>query len=262
MARICVGTPEKAAPVPSPVTYRGASETRRYFDGAKDPLHLHEHILPPGKSLVIGPMEADCVTYVRHGAVWAGPHSLPIRSSLVVEHGASATLTAGAEGATVLTFAAARPADADRNGGHVHLLPDDRVPRYHAEASAGGASGGLHFNGECPTCQVWLHENHMPGMADGNFREAAERAIHSHSEDEIIFITGGSMRLGTRLVGPGTALAIAADTFYSFTPGPEGLSFINFRAGRPQAFRMKSGGSFDEAGYWKDRVSLPDYLAV
>lgn len=260
MAKICIGTPDKALPVTAPQACQGASETRAYFNRAQDPLHLHEHRLAAGECLAIGPAEADCVAYVREGFVMAGRQELPRGSSLVAEHGATVQLAAGPQGATVLTFAAARPADANRAGGHIHLLPDERVPRYRPEPGAGGASGGLHFNGECPTCQVWLHENHMPGMAGGNLREAAERGIHSHSEDEIIFITAGTMRLGAKLVGPGTALAIAADTFYAFTPGPEGLSFINFRAGRPQAFRMKNGGTFDEAGYWKDRVSPPEYL--
>ena len=261
MAKVSIGTPQKARAVPPPPGMATSGETWAWFDGAKDPLHLHQHLLPAGTALEIGPMAADCVTYVYGGSVMAGSHALTRGSSLVVEHGARLALVAGADGASVLTFAAARAADADRAGGHVHLLPDAQVPRYAPEPGASGASGGLHFNGECPSCQVWLHENHMPGMATGDFRAAAEGGVHSHSEDEIIFITGGAMRLGTKMVGPGTALAIAADTFYAFTPGPEGLSFINFRAGRPQAFRMKSGGTFDEAGYWKARVSPPSYLA-
>ena len=125
---------------------------------------------------------------------------------------------------------------------------------------AGGTSGGLHADARCPTCEVWLHENTMPGMPDEAARELGDRGVHSHSEDEIIFVTRGSMRLGNRLYGPGTALAIAADTMYSFTPGPDGLSFINFRAGFPRAFRMKNGQTFDEAGYWRERVTAPQYL--
>jgi hypothetical protein len=119
----------------------------------------------------------------------------------------------------------------------------------------------MHFAADCPTCEIWLHENHFPGMAAPTPEEQS-RGVHSHSEDEIIFVTAGRIRLGTRLHGPGTALAIAADTLYGFTAGPEGLSFINFRAGRPGDIRFASGMAISETGYWQERVTRPDYLEV
>lgn len=255
MARISIGTPEKASLASPPQGMAGPDRCQAYFAREGDPLHLYLHRLGAGADLRIGPMGSDCVAYVWEGAVAASGASLPPGSSLVVEHGAETELIAGDDGAVVLTFAEREPAQAQRSGGHVHLLPRDRVPRY-----TENVSGGLHADARCPTCAVWLHENTMPGMSDEAAQEIAERGIHSHSEDEIIFVTGGSMRLGTKIHGPGTAIAIAADTMYGFTPGPEGLSFINFRAGFPQAFHMKNGNTFDEAGYWRDRVSSPEYL--
>ena len=68
------------------------------------------------------------------------------------------------------------------------------------------------------------------------------------------------MRLGGKLVGPGTALAIAADTLYSFTPGPEGLSFVNFRAHRPGDIRFVEGPSMSETGIWREILPRPEYL--
>lgn len=255
MARISIGTPEKALPASPPSGMAGPNSSQAYFARDNDPLHLYLHRLDAGEVLRIGTMPCDCAAYVWNGAVATGGSALPQGSSLVVEHGAQAELTAGGAGAVVLTFAERAPPSEQRGGGHVHLLPQDRVPRY-----ADTVSGGLHADGQCPTCEVWLHENTMPGMSDTAALEIAERGIHSHSEDEIIFVTGGTMRLGTKFYGPGTALAIAADTMYGFTPGPEGLSFINFRAGYPQAFHMKNGNTFDEAGYWRERVSSPEYL--
>lgn len=85
--------------------------------------------------------------------------------------------------------------------------------------------------------------------------------MHSHSEDEIIFVAAGAMRLGHMLVGPGTAIAIAADTLYSFTPGPEGLSFVNFRAAMPGDIRFAHGASMSETRFWRERVGRPDYLS-
>lgn len=260
MARIFIGTTEKALPASPPPGITGANDCRAYVGGERDPLHLYQHRLEPGALLRIGPMACDCVAYIWEGAVTADSARLAEGSSLVVEHDAVMELRAGDAGALVLTFAGREPPKAQRAGGHVHLLPEERVPRYAPEPGAGGVSGGLHADARCATCEVWLHENTMPGMSDESALEVGDRGVHSHSEDEIIFVTHGSMRLGTKLYGPGTALAIAADTMYSFTPGPEGLRFINFRAGFPQAFRMKSGAPFDEAGYWRERVSAPAYL--
>ena len=261
MSKISIGTPDKASPVAMPAGFAGTARTQAYFDQASDHLHLHQHDFAPGDTLRIGPHGTDCVAYVWKGEVRSGDKALRQGSSMVIEHGAQLDVAAGADGATLLAFTA-NGAPQTRAGGHVHLLPDERVPRYAPEPGAGGAAGGLHADGECETCHVWLHENALPGMDGEGLDEVAERGVHSHSEDEIIFITRGSMRLGHRLVGPGTALAISADTMYSFTPGPVGLSFVNFRPGRPAAFRMKSGGTFDEAGYWRDRVKPPEYLAV
>jgi hypothetical protein len=117
----------------------------------------------------------------------------------------------------------------------------------------------MHADADCEGCAVWLHENHFPG-SPGLPPEEQQRGVHSHSEDEIIFVIAGDIRLGTRLYGPGTALAIAADTLYSFTPGPKGLSFINFRAGRPGDIQFANGMRIDEPGYWRERLPRPEYL--
>jgi hypothetical protein len=90
--------------------------------------------------------------------------------------------------------------------------------------------------------------------------EDMARGIHSHSEDEVIFITGGEMRFGTQALGPGAALAISAQAFYGFGVGPAGLRFVNFRAGRPSEIRFKGGGTMDEVALWRDSVGAPAYL--
>jgi hypothetical protein len=130
------------------------------------------------------------------------------------------------------------------------------VPRYGSDE---GHQGGLHADSDCPSCSVWLHENHFP-PAEPLTEEQQKGGVHSHSEDEIIFVVDGEMRLGNKPAGPGTALAISADTLYSFSPGPNGLSFINFRAGRPSEIKFANGHSMSETGYWREKVSRPDYL--
>ncbi len=263
MAKVSVMTREKARGGVAPAGFAGSATAEAYFAGAKDPIHLHLCRLAPGAALAIGPAATDCALFVWQGEVRAGGAALPAGSSAIVEHGAALAVTGGGAGeALVLCFAAAAPPARPRAGGQVHLLPAGRVPRMLAEAGASGASGvsgGLHADSGCETCAVWLHENHFPGGI-GQTPEQAQRGVHSHSEDEIIFVTAGAMRLGARLVGPGTALAIAADTLYGFSAGPEGLSFVNFRAAMPGDIRFAHGAAISETGYWRERVGRPDYL--
>jgi hypothetical protein len=63
--------------------------------------------------------------------------------------------------------------------------------------------------------------------------------------------------VGDRLCGPGTAIAIAANTFYSVTPGPEGVALVNFRAGLPSEVRFADGRTADEVGVWGLRLDRP-----
>jgi quercetin dioxygenase-like cupin family protein len=52
---------------------------------------------------------------------------------------------------------------------------------------------------------------------------------HAHSEDEIIVIVEGELRVGSRVLGPGSSVAIDGDTLYGFRAGPNGVRFLNFR---------------------------------
>jgi len=52
--------------------------------------------------------------------------------------------------------------------------------------------------------------------------------LHSHSEDEIIHVTSGELRLGRSAVGPGMSVAIPAGYRHGLrTPGS--LSYLNYR---------------------------------
>jgi hypothetical protein len=262
MPKVAVVTPEKTHTVCQVAGYAGLREAVAYYDDEASPLHLHLHRIAPGQVLTIGPMATDCVAYVWRGAVEAGGWPMGQGSSLIVEHGETLEVKGGDAPADLLAFAAARPPAAPRQGGHVHLLPAERVPRM--DNVSGGdfpVGGGMHANSDCPTCEVWLHENHFPGGRPQMTPEQEKQGVHSHSEDEIIFVTDGEIRLGNKLYGPGTAVAIAADTLYSFTTGPDGLSFINFRAGRPGDIRFANGMAMSETGYWKDRGLGPEYVS-
>lgn len=260
MGKISIATQAQALPVDPPPGSSGEVETRALLHQEKDPLHAHLHRVGPGGVLRIGPLDADCVAYVWEGAVEAGGRRLAATSSVIVERGAVLEINGSGESSTIVTFHAARAPAEPRAGGHVHLLPAERAPRAEL-AGTQGAVGVLHADASCPTCEVWLHENSLAPMAEEAEDAASEKGVHSHSEDEIIFVTDGQMRLGQRLYGPGTAIAIPAQTLYSFGVGPDGLRFVNFRAGRPSEIRFKSGMTMDEVAYWRDRVGVPEYLA-
>ncbi|MGE3690415.1 MAG: hypothetical protein AB7F98_03430 [Novosphingobium sp.] len=260
MAKVAIVTPEKRQPAALPEGLSGTGHAEAYLAGDKDPIHTWLHRLGKGERLTVGPMANDCLGYVWEGEVVAGGVRLGAGSSLIAEHGQSIAIEGAGDGdAVVLTFRGAGQASHARAGGHVHLLPAERVPGA-ADLSGHGVGGNMHSDGQCETCSVWLHENHF-GPAEPLPPEQAARGVHSHSEDEVIFIIRGAIRLGQKLFPAGTAVAIAADTMYSIAPGPEGMSFINFRAGMPSDILFASGDSMSETQYWKDRVARPEYLS-
>ncbi len=53
---------------------------------------------------------------------------------------------------------------------------------------------------------------------------------HAHEVDEIIVVTEGELHFGKQVYGVGSSVRIPAMTLYSFTAGPEGAAFLNFRA--------------------------------
>ena len=273
MAKVAVVGPERARAVSAVAGLGGNGALRAYVDGAGNPIHLHLAELGPGENLHVGPLAGDCAAYVWQGDVEAGPKgkgvALAAGSSAIVERGGALELTGGLGGAQVLLFSAVEGSDGAgagdgaanvQKGGHVHLLPAARVPRMAPEPGSAGVSGGLHADSACPSCTVWLHENHFPGGMELSAEQTA-RGVHSHTEDEIIFVIGGEIRLGSKLYGPGTALAIAADTLYGFTAGPAGLSFVNFRAAMPGDISFAHGARISETGYWRERVPRPVYLS-
>jgi len=258
MAKIAIGTFEQAEPAPPPAGIAGAAWTRRYFAGKDDPIHLHVHALAAGEIMRLEASAIDRLGYVWRGAVTTGGRSLGEGSSFIVEHGAALTIAGDASESQLAVFAAGKVLANQRAGGHVHLLPRDMVPRV--DASAGSPTvGGLHSDGNCPSCELWLNENTLPG-GGAITAEQAERGIHAHPHDEIIFVTNGRIRLGNRLYDAGTALAIAADTLYGFAPGPDGLSFITFRNAKSNAIRFASGGDYVESDFWKPIGASLRYL--
>lgn len=247
MSRVSIAEVNKATAVAG----SDGIETRAMFAGNSDPIHLQAHRLDPAASMAVSADKADVALFIWKGSVTAGGQELREKASAIVERGRALELAAGGEGATVMAFQLS--AGSEGTGGHVHLLPSERVPRTHAMGGNEGIGGTLHADAGCPSCSVWLHENSY-AMAD------KETALHSHSEDEVIFVHTGSIRLGNRVYGAGTALAIAADTIYGFHSGPDGLGFVNFRGTSPTYTSADKTVVMDEAELWRGILGKPEYI--
>ena len=262
MAKVSIAVLEKA-PVHSPHDgFAGSASTQALFEKDKDPIHVHVHRIDPRSTFRIGPMDNDCVAYVWSGDFSYDGRTLATASSLIAEREAAAEIVAGDQGAVLITFHGARHPAAARAGGHVHLLPSDRVPRKTDLGEAASVGGAMFADATCETCEVWLHENSFPPSAPDAPPVDVERGIHSHAEDEVIFVTSGQIRLGARLFDAGTAIAIAANTKYAFTAGQGGMSFINFRAARPSEIEFKGGYRMDEVAYWNGHLGTPEYITL
>jgi hypothetical protein len=227
-------TAQRAQRIAGPDTASPGIETRSYFASATDTLRLQVHQLAAGASWGTADAPADTAIYIWH------------------ESGAALAMTAGVQGAELLAFSVMQSGTQHVNG-RVHLLPSARVPRNTDLDGTGRTGGSLHADASLPSCKLWLHENDF-------YKAEHETAVHSHSEDEIIFVRSGQIRLGNRLYQPGTALAIAAHTKYGFRAGPRGLGFVNFRSHSPTYAAADGGQKLDEAALWRSLTGPPHYL--
>jgi len=256
MPRISVKTagPLRAGELPE--GFSGEAASAVYFK-ASDQLQLHSVDLEAGRTIQVEAGAIDRLIYVWQGSMEVGGCRLAMGSSMIAERSARVQLTGGKGGAVLLVFASNIPTQHPHPGGNVHLLPAERAPRTDSLGGSLELGGVMHADADCPTCTLWLHENHFPSR---NTPPGDKAGIHSHSEDEIIFVTRGEIRLGQRLYGPGTALAVAADTLYSFTAGPHGLHFVNFRAKMPGDIYFPDGRLVSETQYWREHLPRPNYL--
>ncbi len=182
-------------------------------------LGLWRHELDAGGSIRLDRAGADHVFYVSSGAVRVGDAVASIGGVVCVGHGAAAVLDASDQGAVLIHYLGGSRAERAKAGGCLHILSEKGL--LTADDPVHRMSQTLYADGRCPTCSVWLHKT---GMAPGE-----QVPPHCHTEDEIISVLEGDLLLGTRALGPGGAVAVPQQAFYSFFAGPGGLVFLNFR---------------------------------
>ncbi len=64
-----------------------------------------------------------------------------------------------------------------------------------------------------------------------NFEPGFETELHSHSEDEVMYVVEGELRMGEKVMGPESILLIRKGSQYKFSVGDEGVRFLNIRPG-------------------------------
>jgi hypothetical protein len=201
---------------------KGNLITQSVTDKGARSLKMACHALAEGHELQVSEEAVSHVIYVWRGTVEVSDKQLPPGSVVAVEVGGDLTLRA-VEDALLIDFHEREPNASSKSGGHVHVVRGDEI-----KGGEDGMGLGFHasyLDSKCPSCDVWLHES--------RFHPERDITRHYHTEDEIIFIHSGELHLGRRVLTPGTALAIAANTPYGFKTGKDGLTFVNFRSKSP-----------------------------
>jgi hypothetical protein len=207
-----------------------AQVTQPVIDEGAQSLKMTCHSLTDGHTLHISEEAVSHVLYIWRGGVQVQGQQLESGSVVAVEVGGEVILRA-TDDTLLIDFHERLSNTSHKPGGNVHIVRSDEV-----KGGEDGMELGFHtsyLDAECPGCDLWLHET----------RIYPERDIprHYHTEDEIIFIHSGELHLGRRVLRPGTALAIAANTPYRFKSGKEGVSFVNFRSKSPTIVMFVEG---------------------
>ncbi|MCY3634454.1 MAG: hypothetical protein OXH23_02470 [bacterium] len=190
-----------------------------------------------------GTEHGDEAVYVRSGGLVVDGRACPADGAVVVEAGVAATAIAESDTSIVHvgptdpdppTDGLRGPADSEGRG--VRIVGADGVwatvdqaqrTRFFSDASA-------------PTNRLWLLATDRP--------QYFESSAHSHSQDELIHVLRGEIRVGRRVVGAGDTLWVAADRRYKLYSGDDGVHFINYRRDASVMTSPNYDGPLLEAG--------------
>jgi quercetin dioxygenase-like cupin family protein len=171
--------------------------------------------LDAGGSITWSTDHGDEALYVFEGELDVDGRRCPAGGAVIVESGVPAAVTATT--ASRLGHYGSRGA-ASTAGTSVHVVGPEGIATFGDPADV---AARFFADAGCPTCRLALFEvtrdHERPGRP------------HSHSADEIIYITAGTMVLGARRLGPGTALSIPGGVRYAEGSGSDGCVFLNYR---------------------------------
>jgi quercetin dioxygenase-like cupin family protein len=208
---------------PAPFCSLAGGAKSSYFHPPGYSLWLLRAELGEGATVSWAAVHGDESVFVLDGSVTCEDTTCPRGGMVVVEANVATELRAD-EPTTILHVGPTDPAPpvdgllgpADPNGHRVHVLqPSDAV-------FVGDNIGqGNFMDSTCPTCRisVFYVDCKLPGYT---------AASHTHSEDEIIHVLTGHLRIGPQLVETGMSVAVPKDRRYGFTSDVP-FSFFNYR---------------------------------
>jgi len=206
--------------VPSSVHPLGHACTRlreaRLLSPAAHSLWLVELELDEGARLEWATDHGDEALYVMEGEAEVDGRRCPVGGAIVIESGVATTLLAVGR-VRAAHFGGRGPAR--RDGRVVHAFgPGGQWVSGRLE----GVKAVWFTDSTCPTCRAAFFLVDSPDRFRG--------PSHAHTQDEIIYLLDGGVRMGAHLYGAGTALSIPANVRYAFDGLDGGHRFLNFRA--------------------------------
>lgn len=201
----------------------------------------------------------DEAVYVVSGALDVDGLVCPADGCVVVESGVAAT--ARAIGPTRVVHVG--PYAVEPPGDGLYGPPDSTGHGVHVVGPGGWFASGSRervvarwfADSTCPTCRVSFF--HV-ARADGLVKDLP----HTHTQDEIIYILGGSVIIGRHEYGPGHVIAIPANIRYSLTTGARGMAFLNYRRDvSTQAYGAAKPAEL-EGGIARGGVAVCDFVTA
>jgi hypothetical protein len=219
-------TVEPAASYPAPFATCHGAVTARRVSPAEYPTWLIDAELSDGTTLRWPDQHGDEAVYVVAGALEVDGRICPADGCVVVE--ANVAASARAIGPTQIVHVG--PVDPNPPKDGLYGAPEPEGHHVHVVGPGGWfASGGREnvvarwfADSTCATCRLsFFHVARTDGLV--------KDLPHTHTQDEIIYILGGSVIIGRHEYGPGHAIAIPANIRYTVTTGPNGMAFLNYR---------------------------------
>ena len=240
---ICAAEVEASDRYPASTVTASGVRTARQVSPDDASLWLVVAELAEGAELRWGSDHGDEAVYVRSGRLIVDGRTCPADGAMVVEAGVAAVATAESN-TSIVHVGPVDPAPpteglrgpADTTGRGVRVVGSEGIwatvdetqrTRFFSDASA-------------PTNRLWLLATDRP--------QYFESSAHSHSQDELIHVLRGEIRVGRRVVGVGDTLWVAADRRYKLYSGDQGVHFINYRRDASVMTSPNYDGPLLEAG--------------
>ena len=195
----------------------------------------------------------DEALYVQRGELTVDGRVCPEGGAVIVEADACPTLRARVT--TQVVHMGPRDDAPPANGLHgapetgpaeVHVVG----PRGTFESHEEGRDTRFFADATCPTCRLWLLYTSRS--------YACEIPVHSHTQDELIHLLRGEIRVGSLRAGPGTTVFIAANQLYHFESGEAGFAFLNYRRDASEMTVKSTGEKLIEAGHATGLTAVDD----